>query len=313
MTLLCPACGAAVTAANGPSTACPKCGAAVAVPTAYAPTVQTAAPAPPGGQWTADRPAPPPGFIPPKADVPASEPRAVAEHRGDERNLGVCVPPAVLAWVPLAGLILAVVFACFPWVGAYPGGVRVFSQNGWEAWTGSYTANTLAEAVPDLKAADAALKATVNSSAVLWLYFPLLLLSLAAAVADRVLKNPDATTLPGPLAWLPRVWPVRHRVLAVAAAVLLGLAVIEDVRGFGLESAVRGIAAGKVEADVKAADTDNAKVITRVKAGMEAGRFQIAYGNAVYALLAAHAAVLLAAGYRAWRGPDATPRLDVSV
>jgi hypothetical protein len=311
MKLLCPACGTTVPAADGGNATCPKCNAAVPVPAGYVPGVAT--PPAPGIQWTADRPAPPPGFVPPNTEKPAADAKSASEAESGLRSFKVEIPDWLLGWVVPAGCVLAIVLACFPWVGSFPGGTRIFSQTGWEAWSGSYSANPIAEAVPELKTADAGLKAAIRSSALLWLYFPLLLLLAAGVAADKLISNPNSTTLPGPIAWLPKVWPIRHRLIAIFSTALLAIVVLEYVRGFGLESAVTTMTLPKPDAEAKAPETDNAKIIQNVKAGLDAARFAVQSTTAFTGFFLIHLLMVLAAGYRAWRGTERSPGIEWTV
>ena len=87
-------------------------------PVSAAPPQPSAAP-PPASTYSASAPAP----APPPEPVPT-------EHTG---RFSIWINPFYLQFVAVALLFLVFVLSFFTWVGFYPGGVWVDSQNGWQA------------------------------------------------------------------------------------------------------------------------------------------------------------------------------------
>jgi hypothetical protein len=250
---------------------CPACGRPVTPPPGYEPVVAPASTLPPP-------PDPPPGFVPP-------------------RPLGEVVPaPAAgpdgwAGWLPAAALTAALVVSFLPWVGSFPGGVRVYTQTPWQAAVGTFTTAIL----PDgLTGDEAELRQAVRTNWWLLPYLPLLPLAVLAAWA--------AVAVPDPPARLARVWPHRHRLVAAVAVVLAGLVLVQNWQGFGLETANRRRATAKfADAAAAAGDNTNEQVKVLVRTGYEANRLGVQGTTALDAgvlahLLAAAAATLGAAG-----------------
>jgi hypothetical protein len=324
MRQICPHCQTPVDvpdAAAGGQFDCPACGESFPVPKSYAPAVaaETYAvrnePAPPRPAVEPPappphRPLPPPGYVPPSA----APPQPVAADPGDERTRGLALTPVVVGWVPVACLTLCLLLTFFPWVGAYPGGYRVLSQNAWEAGYGSVHAP--AAAVPEsLQQAEPEVVAHAPPNLLLLLYCVLLILTVLLAWAERLVRTePTVMTVPGPLAWLPGVWPYRFALLIGLAALLLVLVLYQSVRGFGLETSVRRYADGKHAAVLGAADTAAKRQVAEIQAGMEAARFAVQPTTARDLAAAAHVVAVLALLARMWlarRGDRPPPRVVV--
>src|SRR5579883_347174 len=137
---------------------CPACGKPFPVPRAYAPAVFATPPGPvvnpsaarttsadpglptvPAAGPVVNRPAPPPGLVPPAPPPPETHTGPEPAGGGPLRHHGFTLDPRVLPWLPVFCLALCLVLSFFPWVGAYPGGYRVFSQTPWEAGVGGLT------------------------------------------------------------------------------------------------------------------------------------------------------------------------------
>src|SRR5262249_35935187 len=114
---------------------CPLCASvftAPALPPAAAEPPPPAAPVPPPPAPSPAAPPPPAPAAPPPAPPPP-EP-VPGEHAG---RASLWISPRVTQYVPAAALFLVLVLTVVPWVGIYPGGVWMDSQNAWQAMVGS--------------------------------------------------------------------------------------------------------------------------------------------------------------------------------
>lgn len=312
---LCPHCSAGVElpdAAAGTAVDCPVCNRPIAVPAGYVPTVAAPPRTAPAAETTvlppADAPAPPPGFVPPKP--PAAGPAAPRPAA----SAGAAVP-GWLAWVPAAALTVAFLLTFAPWVGCYPGGVRIYTQTPWQAAGGSFTTNPLPD---DLVKDEAELLRVIRVSGWMLLYLPLLLATLAVAWVERLVPDPVANPRLAPLA---AVWPHRWPILAGLTALLLVLLLVQAGAGFGLHGAVRQAAANAVEERAakqppaqQVAET-NRQVVTAALVGMEANKLGAQGTTALELALVAHLLAAAAAGGWWWlgrRGGRTLPRLTLT-
>ena len=252
-----------------------------------------------------NRPAPPPGYAPP----PGVTLPPTTQYVGSS----VCtLSPVVLAWVPAVGLAFIFFATFFPWSGCYPGGITAYTQSFWGALGNGLTADTTAEQVMK---AEASLEKALRSD--WWLLLPYLLallVGLGVAWADRLVTAPDFAYRMGPLGTLRAMtWPRRGAILFICTAVCLVMFALESVRGFGLEAAVRNVAAAKYKEEADKVDNTADRQKVRARVGVEEAQFGLRGGYAYWLASVAHLAVFLAAGGRLWldaRGETApAPRL----
>lgn len=298
--------------AAGGTVVCSRCARSFSVPAAYTPAVDAAAgPAPIAAPPPVDRPAPPPGLVPPGPPAaalppagPTAPPIALPTPAGYNHASGFAVTPYGLAWVPAAGLTIVLVLSFFPWVGSYPGGVRMYSQMPWQAAFGYFTPNPLAED-------ELALKPLMAMNGWLLLYVLLIVPALALAWAERLIQD-KALRQEGRGAWLASIWPLRFPLLTALSALLLVLLMLQMGRGFGLEQAVETLAAKKYEAERAAADTTAKEQQVTVRTGQEVGRFALDGTTALCWAVAAHGVVVAAVAGLWWlqsRGPKPAPQI----
>jgi hypothetical protein len=307
---------------------CPACGEPFPVPKTYAPEVyglSTLPPPPPphpvtvpGAAWTEpaapprpDRPPPPPGLIP-----PSELPKTMSDSgpSGELRTRALPLAPGVLAWVAPACLTLALVLTFFPWVGAYPGGYRVFSQNPWRASIGRIDATSTA--VPELQDAESKFKTDLTpSNLLLLLYAVLLVLTVALTWLERVLPSQlDSAAVHRRVSWLPGVWPYLPSVMLGWSLLLLLLLLYQTWLGFGLETAVQKYAVALHDKDLKASETNAKKQVVEIEVGMDAAKFAVEGTTAFDVAVLAHAVAVLALLGRQWltrRGAKPHPRIAV--
>ncbi len=307
---LCPHC---LVVADLPATAagtavpCPKCGQPIPVPAGYVPTVAPTSTLPPLPESPpvpdpSAPPAPPPGFVPPKSP-PAAAPAPAP----------VVTLPHWLAWLPAVGLTVALLASFFPWVGSYPGGVRVYTQSPWQAAVGTFSTAILPDGLTD---DEAGLRAVIASSGWLMPYLPLLLVGVLLAWAERLLPDAALAGLPPRLRWLARLGPHRQALLAGVCLLTLVFVGLQTWRGYGLERAAQQTAAAKFADQEKAAGSDtNRQRKVQVLTGFEANRLGVQGATALDAALLAHLLAAAGAAGRWWlhrRGDRPLPRLTLT-
>ncbi len=321
---LCPHCEKLVElpdAAAGGTADCPLCAKLIVVPAAYAPSVASGgglASLPPPPVAEPPKAAPPPPGLKPEVVTPppAPQPDAVSPTPGVPtgygRVLSLTFSPGWLAWVPVACVTFAVVLTLFTWAGTYPGGIRVYSQNPWWALFGDMTTDP-GPAVLQSDETEIAKLLTGNR----WLlgYLPLLLLGTFLLWVERVVKNPTIQNMPGPLAWLPGLWPKRFALLTVLTGLLLTFLVFQGLRGFGLESALREHTAGKFAKkleDANASNTTIQKQTVAAEMGQEFAKYHYQTTTPFRLAVLAHVLAFAAMLTRWWlhrRGAKPYPRL----
>ncbi len=150
MELLCPNCQQHVTVPDqlaGQVMKCPQCNNTFTTPSLAPATASAFVPPPaPAVPPTAETVAPgSSGSAPAVAASDATAPSAVSAPGDYRHRLGVSLSPRVLPWIAVAALVIVFVLSFFSWVGYYPGGYVVVTQNAWQAAFGSssYGANGL--------------------------------------------------------------------------------------------------------------------------------------------------------------------------
>lgn len=145
MELLCPNCQQRVTVPDqfaGQVMKCPHCNNTFTTPSLAPTTASAFVPPPaPAAPVAAEPVAAPPASAPATADaVPAAHAPSPEPVTGDYRHrLGISLSPRVLPWIAVGALVIVFILTFFSWVGYYPGGIAVASQNAWQAAFGSYS------------------------------------------------------------------------------------------------------------------------------------------------------------------------------
>jgi hypothetical protein len=277
MNLLCPNCQKNITVPDqyaGQVMKCPLCGGtfkapslpqaatAPAAPPPAAPIPPASAPGIASGLQPPSTPVVSPAPPPPPEDAvytltPAPEPppAAVEDHAAEKaftaapapsqtgRRRGVSIPldVRVIRWLPPLALLAVFVLLAFPWVGLYPGGEAVYTQNGWQAMFGLTPAADMDffERLIDVKKSDL----EVGVSWPLILYFVVLVptLGLAFVTAGATLA---------PLKLPPLVQQIlswKAAVLGAAALLALLLFLLEMAISFPLETKAMDLAEKKIK------------------------------------------------------------------
>jgi hypothetical protein len=264
---ICPHCLNPVTLpddAAGQDAACPVCKKTFPVQARYNPVVAATpppmlppAPLPPEpvpmSTVPTDRPAPPPGYVPPLTPAADSYPYASggsAPTAGYTHTRGITFSPGLLAWLPAVCLTFTLIATVFSWVGVYAGASAVYSQGPWKAMFGKPPTvdRRLEAAVRDQIPEQGRWQDDIKSDwKLMFPYLACLILATAFAWAERGVASLDRTRLPPPLAWVRTVWPYRALLVAVLATIAFILIVVQVANGFGLQRAAEQNAAKKFE------------------------------------------------------------------
>lgn len=322
-------------AAAGTRVDCPNCGKTIDVPVKYTPDVAAgggvgAVTPPPTEVYDVlpgtDRPPPPTGVkpmssdptVPPVPTVPAPPPGVAVPPPPPPppgeyaRGCWLPVKSAWLAWVPLGCLTAAFVLSFFTWAKLAPGGYSVVTQNGWDAFFGWF-----GDSIPDVKEwkdLEETLTKTVRADLFILPYLLLLLPTIALAVIERVVKDPNTQRLPAPLMWIPQVWPYLLYLLGGLSLLLLILLAFASLRGFAVERAVNDVAAAKYEKELAVNTSGSDLRKTNILVGQEVSRYAPKQTVWLNLLLLAHVLAVVALLVRIWlttRGDKPAPRVGV--
>jgi hypothetical protein len=247
--MICPHCRQLVTLADsaaGRPTPCPSCGNIITPPALTGSAIDAAPDPPPTDTLTPPPPANPPAAGPaavgPSArrrQPPVEAPAAYSTGSTERPWLRLALRREAAHWLAPGALLAALLLSFFTWAAVAPNGTRVYTQNAWQAASGSFSADPLGERVMQ---AEDDLKTHSGWSVGLLFFLILLIPTTAIAVADRVLaRNPAAI----PDVFRP-IWPHRQMIIAGLCAALLLLLLLPLVFGFGLESAVQSSAEAAV-------------------------------------------------------------------
>lgn len=317
MRQLCPHCFQTVElpeTAAGTDAPCPSCGKAFAVPKAYTPAVDPGAVKSSAGQPvpspTLPEPAaPPPGYAPSPTDtvkpppppgynVPTYNPTVL--DGGYSNAASIAVPSSIFLYAAPIGFALILLLTLFPWVGAYPGGNTAYTQSFWGALTNGLGVDLVAQ---DVIRKEAELLKALRSD--WWILLPYLLLVLfgaALAWADRFIDDPEFAYKLGYFGTVRAlVWPKRGLVLLIVAVATLALFTMESLRGFGLEAAVKSVAAAKFKEEADKADNTADKQKIRIREGVEIAQFGLGGTTAYWAVAGLHCIIVIGVLGRMWR------------
>lgn len=324
MRQICPNCFKSIElsdATAGTTTACPLCAKPFAVPAGYAPTVEdgsartdTYGLAPTPSRALATPEPPPPGYIPPQPPyVTAGPVRSDAPPTGYEHTVGFALSPKVLAWVPVGCLTLVFALTFVSWVGAFPGGYRIFTQSPWQALFGYFSTPLPLESVHHERTE---LENIIHGNVLLMLvYFACLIAAIVIGWAERFTKWADPRSTPKALTWVQTIQPHFAVLLAGLATLSLAVIVVQLSRGFGLETAIEErIAVEKTPKPVEGQPAPTSRPPSPFADGQAEGKFSVASTTARDLALLVHVAALAALAKLVWlqsRGNKLPPRVSV--
>jgi hypothetical protein len=199
------------------------------------------------------------------------------------------VRPTVISWITVVALGLIPVLWFFDWVGAYPGGYAVYSQNAFQLSVGGLFADPVGDEVMQK---DGEIRANISGNFLLIFYFLASLIALALAAASFIFGAGSSRLLPT----LQRIWPYRLGIIEIGAALALVILLFEAWTGFGLEGAVAKVADAKLEHDRSAARTPEKNQKVDIKRGEEIGRFALERTNWYRLAVLCHLVAVVAAG-----------------
>lgn len=320
----------------GTTVSCPNCDKPFAIPAGYQPTVDPGVapatppvptppppPPPPPAPETypmvpSDRPAPPPGFVPPAppasprptlsttAPIPADAPPPPSgyDHTG---SLELSAPR--LAWTAVAALTVVFFLTFFSWVGAFPGGYRVYTQMPWQTVVGRLSVHTYFD---ETLAEEEKLRGLVPSNwETMVPYLLFLILAVLLGWAWRLAPTPAREQLPRSVSWLTGLWPSLPGILFGLSLATLALLLIQIESGFGLETAVDQRIAEQVTKAQEAARAAD-KLPRPFLLGETMGRYDLQTTTALWTAVILHIIAVLAFAGWIWlarRGTKPPPRL----
>ncbi|MGH7225293.1 MAG: hypothetical protein ACRELF_18885, partial [Gemmataceae bacterium] len=227
---------------------------------------------------------------PPPAPAPAPPQPAPLPPQGYQRSIAMSLNGKVLQWIAPICLLLVFVLQFFDWDGLYPGGVAAVTGNAWTAAFGAYSADGDLKThpyVPDIKEDKHKPGASVLTIFYLILFFPALLVTIAAVAITMVpIKLPLQVEK-----LLPWRWGV---VTAINLIVFLFLG-LQVLLGFSLDSRFRDFVDNRMKNEKKETPTTPERKLADVHRGqmMEVEHHTIWLRLAVLLHLAAIASAAL--------------------
>ena len=300
---LCPHCQAIVELPEdspGKDVPCPQCNNIIVVPASYEPAVDpnvvlvssSVSQNRSLNVSSSEIPEPPPGFVP----IPAPATTRIPPHgvelphlpgvdRGDaatgaslpstgdySQHCAIELSARCLAWTSVLALSLILLLSFFSWIGAFPGGYRVYTQMPWQAMIGSLTTHSYFD---ETLAEETELKKHLRGNWALLLPYLLFLLAGTGLAWAWRLVNPDVMAhWPRPWSGLKTFWPALPTLLTGLAVAMLFLLLLQCWVGFGLEMAVQARIAEEVAA-VQEQEKTTRKLPRPFLVGEKTGRYSV--------------------------------------
>jgi len=258
---------------------------------------------------------PPPPFTP-------HTPQRDAVPPGYSRSISFTLSSLILDWIPIGCLLTALILSFFTWVGAYPGGYPAYTQSAWQILAADISGTAQPKGLNDLQETANWLETSPIGLRTDWFMLPylvILIITTVLALLERAFKNPNVMSVPGPLAWLPTIWPRRFALLTLLSALLVVFLIGHFVRGKTLADAIKrsAIEHQKVEYDAaEASGASSDKLIVQVKIGQEVGKYAIQGTTFRSLVVLVQVGALLGMCGRWWlerRGNKPHPRLTLSM
>jgi len=226
---------------------------------------------------------------------------------GYEKHHVFQLRPNVLPWASAVALGLLLVLWFFPWVGTYPGGYSVYTQNAFQILGGGHSTDPVGEKV---LGKEDRLRENISGDWLLLLYFPAVLAALGLAVLSLVF-GPKAARLPPALQ---QIWPWRLAIVGITAALAFLILLLQLWMGFGLENGLAKIVDAGLENKRAAAATPEEKQRLEIERGSQLGSYVIERTSWYRLALLCHVIAVGAAGLEIWmarRGNKPLPQLQV--
>jgi hypothetical protein len=240
MELLCPNCQQRVTVPDqfaGQVMKCPHCNTTFTTPSLAPATASAFVPPPAPAAPVAAEPvaapssAPAPVEAPPTVHTPSPEPVA-----GDYRHRhGISLSPRVLPWIAVAALVIVFILTFFSWVGYYPGGIGVATQNAWQAAFGSYSHDPDLAKMPPLSNGWGKDQIQPGANGLLIGFIVIFLLALLAALLAATIDIVPVALPPVLARFRPWFWAIVSGISLIAFL----LFVFQLLSGFSLTSRLR--------------------------------------------------------------------------
>ncbi len=244
--------------------------------------------------------------IPPPVSPPPSPPPLVS---GDYRHTStVWISPRVVPWLAPASILLIFILQFFTWVGAFPGGYAVYTQNGWQAAFGGYTIDPVWET----KAAN--FDAKTYAPGADWLlifymvlFFPTLILTAAVAALPYLqVKLPEQVA---------NLHPWRWALVMGACLLTFFFLLLQWLVGFGLETKTRSEIAKSLAETRSASKTPEEQKVVDLQEGQRYSQYAFHHTFALRLVILLHLLAIAGAALTFWlerRGPARLlPRFDL--
>jgi hypothetical protein len=267
--------------------------------------VETPPPPPPRREERASGgPLPAPKAAAPKAPPKPPKPPAPATY---EHELVVGFNHLVIPWITPIALALVLFLWFFNWVGLYPGGYGVYTQNPFQAMLGLFSVDPVGEKVMHM---EEQIAKDISSNLLLFLHLIVLLAALVIAAVPLFTPKPAFALPPS----LQQLWPWRVHLLTGVCALLFLLMLLQLSLGFGLENAVAVPIGQELDKSTPALQTQEDLQQLRIRRGMALGRLNVRH--TVWLSLAGFLEVvaIAGAGLELWisrRGPKPLPLVQV--
>lgn len=235
MNLMCPNCQKMLTVPEqyaGQLMKCPLCAGNFTVP-----GLPASAP-PPGPSSYPVRPEPaapsPRAPEPPVVEpIAPKQPAGTASPGGYARTMALTLNPQILPWIAPVCLVGVMVLMFFPWVGYFPGGYGVVTQNGWNSAFGYAPAEPVyVRKVLKLESDELPEKARPAMDVLLLFFVILFLLALILALASIVMPLLKLQLPPAVQQLMPWRWGITGALTILAFLFLF----LQSLVGFSIEA-----------------------------------------------------------------------------
>jgi len=245
---------------------------------------------------------------PPPQDGPSTNPPKTESPpaAGYAHSATVWISPLALRWVAPVTVGALFVLLFLPWLGVYPGGYGLCTQNAFQTIWGGVSVDPVVE-----KALGSETPYERGGGNRLMLFYTLfVVLALILVLAPLGLTAARIATFPF---WVRSVWQRRRGLLGTLALGAFVLLLTQLWVGFRMEAAVAAPVNGKLTGERAAARTAEEKHIVDIHRGLLLGRFNVHRTFWLDLAVAGHVLLLAGLGLEFWlarRGTRPLPRID---